>query len=209
MALKATRSTWVSFFSAFFCSRICRMCQEIASPSRSGSVARISLSAFFTASAISLHDLLGLAVDVPVHREVVVGLDRAVLGRQIADVAEGRDHLVAGAQVLVDGLGLGGRFDDDDVHLRTFRLGAARQGPQWASGYRPAAIRVKNAGPFGRGNMGEECGGVKRAARWAHESGRALLSTVVECVFTIDHCVAIAHAGRTQEWQAPDEPERR
>ena len=29
------------------------MCQEMASPSRSGSVARISLSAFLTASAIS------------------------------------------------------------------------------------------------------------------------------------------------------------
>ena len=41
------------FFSAFFSFRIRRMCQEMASPSRSGSVARISLSAFLTASAIS------------------------------------------------------------------------------------------------------------------------------------------------------------
>ena len=46
-ALKATRSTGMSFFRAFFCSRICRMCQEMASPSRSGSVARMSLSAPF------------------------------------------------------------------------------------------------------------------------------------------------------------------
>ena len=95
-ALKATRSTGVSFFSAFFCSRICRMCQEMASPSRSGSVARISLSAFLTASAISFMIFWDLAVDVPVHLEVVVGLHRAVLGRQIAHMAEGRDHLVAG-----------------------------------------------------------------------------------------------------------------
>ncbi len=52
-ALKATRLTLRSFLRAFFCSRICRMCQEMASPSRSGSVARINLSAPLTASVIS------------------------------------------------------------------------------------------------------------------------------------------------------------
>ena len=64
-----------------------------------------------------LHDFLRLRVDVPVHLEVFVGLDRAVLGRQVAHMAERGDDLVAAAQVLVDGLGLGGRFDDYDVHL--------------------------------------------------------------------------------------------
>ena len=56
------------------------------------------------------------AVDFPGHGEVLVRLHRAVLGRQVADMAEGGQNLVVPAQILVDGLGLGGRFDDDDVH---------------------------------------------------------------------------------------------
>ncbi len=53
MALNTTRST-VCDFSAFFSLSTCKTCQEIASPSRSGSVARISLSAPLTARAMSL-----------------------------------------------------------------------------------------------------------------------------------------------------------
>ena len=46
-------------------------------------------------------------------------VDRAVLGRQVADMAEGGQDLVVLAEVLVDRLGLGRRFDDDDsVHER-------------------------------------------------------------------------------------------
>ena len=63
-----------------------------------------------------LHHLAGAAVHVPVHLEVLVGLDGAVLRRQVAHVPVGRQHLVAGAQVLVDRLGLGDQFDNDDVH---------------------------------------------------------------------------------------------
>ena len=64
------------------------------------------------------HDLLRLAVHLPGHLEVLVGQHRAVLGGQVAHMAEGRQDLVAGAQILVDGLGLGGAFDDDDPHAR-------------------------------------------------------------------------------------------
>jgi len=53
MALKVTRCTSVSF-SAFFLVRMSRTCQLMASPSRSGSVARMTRSDFFAASAISL-----------------------------------------------------------------------------------------------------------------------------------------------------------
>ena len=79
-----------------------------------------------------LHHLLGAPVHVPVHLEVLVGLDGAVLGRQIPHVPIGRQHLVAGAQVLVDRLGLGDGFDNNDVHAGVTRLprpmpsGAAR-----------------------------------------------------------------------------------
>ena len=91
-------------------------CQEIASPSRSGSVARISRSASFTASAMSDRRLLRLAVDLPEHGEVVAR-DRpsrpSTAGR-----GHGHRRRAPGsrAQVLVDGLRLGRRLDDDDVH---------------------------------------------------------------------------------------------
>jgi hypothetical protein len=48
----------------------------------------------------------------PVHRKVFVGSDAAVLGRQVADVAEAREHGEVVAKILVDRLGLGGRFYD-------------------------------------------------------------------------------------------------
>ena len=42
--------------------------------------------------------LLGLGVDLPDHAEIVLGIDRAVLGRQVADMAEGGQYLVARRQ---------------------------------------------------------------------------------------------------------------
>ncbi len=61
--------------------------------------------------------LLRLAVHLPQHGEIVFRVDRAVLGGQVADVAIGGQHLIAGAQVLIDGFGLGGGLDDNEVHL--------------------------------------------------------------------------------------------
>jgi hypothetical protein len=61
--------------------------------------------------------LLGLVVDLPDHAEIGLGIDRAILGRQIPDMAERGQHFVAGAKILVDGLGLGGRFNNNDIHV--------------------------------------------------------------------------------------------
>ena len=58
----------------------------------------------------------GLGVDLPAHVEIVVRVDRAVLGREVADVPERSVHVISLAQVLVDGFCLGGRLDDDDLH---------------------------------------------------------------------------------------------
>ena len=58
----------------------------------------------------------GLGVDLPGHGEVLVRADRAVLGRQVADMSVARQDLVVRPQVLVDGLGLGRALDDDEVH---------------------------------------------------------------------------------------------
>ena len=59
----------------------------------------------------SLPDLR-LAVWQDIVCDVFVGLDRAVFGGQVAYVPERGNDLVAAAQVLVDGLGLGSRFND-------------------------------------------------------------------------------------------------
>ena len=61
-----------------------------------------------------------LGVDLPAHGEIVVRIDRAVLGGEIADVAIGGVDPVVLAQVFVDGLRLGGRFDDHDFHTASF-----------------------------------------------------------------------------------------
>ena len=60
--------------------------------------------------------MLFVALDLAIlHREIVVGIDGAFLRHQVAHVAIGREHLEVLAQVLLDGLRLGGRFDDDEV----------------------------------------------------------------------------------------------
>ena len=68
----------------------------------------------------SLGDLVqalgGLGVNVPMHLEVVVGHDRAVLGGQVANMTVGGEHAIARPQILVHGLGLSRRLNDDNVH---------------------------------------------------------------------------------------------
>ncbi len=66
-----------------------------------------------------LRDRLDLAVAAlvgrPIHGEILLRPHAAVLRRQVADMAEAREHREAVAEIAVDGLGLGGQFDDDDV----------------------------------------------------------------------------------------------
>ena len=110
-------------------------CQEIASPSRSGSVARKRPSDVLHGVGDVLQPLVRGGVDFPGHLEVLVGQHRAVLGGQVADMAEGGQHLVAGAQILVDRLGLGRRFHDDDIHAfisETRGVNGARSWPRTA-----------------------------------------------------------------------------
>src|ERR1043166_5687424 len=53
-----------------------------------------------------LDPLLGLGVDLPGHRKIFVRSDGAVLGRQIADMAEAGENPVSRPEIFVDGLGL-------------------------------------------------------------------------------------------------------
>jgi len=63
----------------------------------------------FLERILDLAQRLGRAVaHFPGHREILVGLDRAVLLAQIPHMAVGSEHRVLVAQVLVDRLCLGG-----------------------------------------------------------------------------------------------------
>jgi hypothetical protein len=57
-----------------------------------------------------------LAVDLPQHGEIVIGIDRSVLGGEIANMAERGVDVIVLAQIPVDCLGLGRRFDDHNLH---------------------------------------------------------------------------------------------
>ncbi len=70
----------------------------------------------FNSAGNVVQPLLRLVVDLPKHLEIVIGIDRAVLGRKVADMAERSQNLVAGAQVFVDRLGFGWRLNNDNFH---------------------------------------------------------------------------------------------
>ena len=59
--------------------------------------------------------LVAAGVRFPVHGEVLVGADAAILGRQVAHVPETGQDGVAAAQIAVDGFGFGGGFYDDNI----------------------------------------------------------------------------------------------
>ncbi len=58
-----------------------------------------------------------LGIDLPDHLEVGIGIDRSVLGGEVPDVTERRQHFVGGPQIFVDRLGFGRGLDDDDIHV--------------------------------------------------------------------------------------------
>ena len=128
-------------------------------------------------------DVLGaVGGDLPLHREVVLGVDRAVLGRQVADVAVGGEHRVAGAEILVDGLRLGGRLDDDDGHgalLRRRR--AARVGGLDV----PRRVECQPSGRRTRGSS--------KCARWRGPLGAIWAGGGFSCVDSHIEELAPAH----------------
>ena len=82
-----------------------------------------------------------LGIDLPEHGEIAGGINRAILGGQIADMAERGVNLVSRPKVFVDRLGLGRRFDDDDIHGGVLSL----------RGLRPGILGLVVAGTWGRG----------------------------------------------------------
>ena len=87
--------------------------------------------------------LLGLVVDLPDHAEIVLGVDRAVLGRQVPHMAERGQYLVAGAKIFVDRLGLGRRTRQRRCSCNSNKLEA-----------RPGAPAARNWPRLSRRKMG-------------------------------------------------------
>ena len=113
------------FTGTFGCSSSCR-CQEMLSPSRSSSVARISWSDSASASfssrddrlLVGRHDVQRLEIVVDIDAEpgplerLVLGGDLLRVAGQVAHVAHRRLHPVTGRQERADGARLGGRLHD-------------------------------------------------------------------------------------------------
>ena len=62
--------------------------------------------------------LLRLGIDFPVHGEILVRANRAILRWQVAHMTIGSQHGKTGAEVLPNGLSLGRGLDDQHVHRR-------------------------------------------------------------------------------------------
>src|SRR5262249_5382418 len=63
-----------------------------------------------------IYALIGFGVDFPDHTEVCLGIDRAALGRQVANMPKGGAYLIPWAEVFTDRLHFGGCLDYDDIH---------------------------------------------------------------------------------------------
>ena len=62
-------------------------------------------------------DMLAAVIsDLPFHLEIMFGIDRAILGRQVADMAVGCQNRVAGPQIFVYCLGFSWGLDNDYGH---------------------------------------------------------------------------------------------
>src|SRR5262249_10863158 len=58
-----------------------------------------------------------LGVDLPDHPKIMFRIDRSVLRREVADMAERGQNLIGRAQIFVDRLGFRRRLHNDDIHV--------------------------------------------------------------------------------------------
>ena len=99
-----------------FAIRICRQIQGISTFQRLNDI---------------LDPLFRSFLDLPAHREIFVRADRAILGWQVADMTIARQDRVFRTKVFVDGLRLGRRLNDYDMHE------AANHLNQWSKNFYP------------------------------------------------------------------------
>src|SRR3546814_19944016 len=73
-----------------------------------------------------------VAIGLPFHGEALVGIDRPVLGRQVADMAVRGEDPIAPAQIFFDGFGLGRRFDDRSEERRVGKECVSTYRSRWS-----------------------------------------------------------------------------
>ena len=111
-----------------------------------------------------LEVLAAVGGDLPHHGEIVVRVDRAILGRQVADMAiRGQNGIVA-AQIFVDCLGFGRGFYNDNRHGIPFTK--ASRTNTWVGTLHGAARCEAMAGNVNRG-IGRDFGGDLSGKLWA------------------------------------------
>ena len=81
------------------------------------------------------HVLLRMSANLPLHFEIVFGIHRAILWRQVADVAIGGEHGKARPEVFFNRFGLGRGFDNNNSHAGILRIST----PSWARNMVPIA----------------------------------------------------------------------
>ncbi len=69
----------------------------------------------------------------PGHLEIVLGVDRAVLRGEVAHMPVGGQHGVTRAEILVDRLGFGRAFDNDNGHENPFDMPRGTGGVTWVA----------------------------------------------------------------------------
>src|SRR5499426_841480 len=146
MALKTTRST-ACFLSAFFCLSTSSTCQEMASPSRSGSVARMSLLAPLTARAISLRRFCALSSTSQIMRKLASGSTEPSLAGKSRTWPKEASTSYPGPRYLLIVLALAG--DSTTTIFMKFHLVSGRSSPDFAGLSRPRCRREH--GDTGRG----------------------------------------------------------
>src|SRR5690606_26423079 len=103
----------------------------------------------------------GCAVGCPGHGEILVRAHRTVLGRQVANMPERSQDLVAPPEILVDRFRFRRRFDDDDIHFRQTSLIDSSANPPWRSG----SVR------FLSGSIGPGAVSTRTSRTWALPAG--------------------------------------
>ncbi len=117
-----------------------------------------------------LHMLAAFGRDFPGHQEIMLGIDRAVLGRQVADMAVRGENRVVRPEILVDRLGLGRGLDNDDGHGNSFERAFGRRGTMW--GKRAACQPGRGRSVKGGGKAAQD-GGVKPVLLGQNAGGKA------------------------------------
>ena len=107
-----------------------------------------------------LEAALLVAVEFPLHRKVGIGIDAAVLGRQVADMAIGGEDLEVLAQILLDGFGLGRRFYDDKLHDGELWISLTCTYARWWGGPERAVKPVASHLPVAQNTDRSKCAAV-------------------------------------------------